>query len=78
MFYQDIADIDEIAEDELSAGRSCVSLYNECWELDRKVKAFEEVVKMTVEQAGAELNNSIKPFNPQLLYSKGIDALATK
>ena len=43
-----------------------------------QIKGLTEVVQMTVEQAGAELNNSIKPFNPQMLYSKGIDALAAK
>lgn len=41
MFYRDIEDIDVVAEDELSAGHSCVSLYQDCWALHRSIEELK-------------------------------------
>ncbi len=53
-----------------------------CWAINThdamqdRIKELESIVTKAVEQAAAEINNQIKPYNPTLIYQAGIDVLA--
>lgn len=64
MFYQDIKDIDEVAEDEHGVGTSCVALYNECWELHRTIEKLEANIPKLAEVAISFRDHSTEEFGP--------------